>query len=218
LPAGGAQHRRWGWLLPPIDEEWVRSELAIIRREHRPVPKGRRLESLIRQIFCQIPGLSLEDQDVVSAYKTQEMDLYFFNARERDGLHFLDCPLIVECKGWTDGVDGRELRYFADLLKDKGRRDGIFVALNGITGDPEIISAGFYHVATALAGGQLVLVVTGDDLANACDTGGLVTLLRRRMIDQVKGQVLAISSSNRSVKTTRPRTSVAAKRRAAREN
>jgi hypothetical protein len=131
------------------------------------------------------------------------MDLYFFNAREREGLHFLDCPLIIECKGWTDAVDGQEIRRFATLLKDKGRCNGIIVALSGITGDPEMMSAGFYHVAAALLGGQLVLVLTGDDLANARDTQGLIALLRRRMLDQVKGQVPAIAASSQSGKQGR---------------
>lgn len=179
--------------MPPIERAWVVSEIAEIRSIRSPNAKGHRLEALVRRIFGDIPGLSLDDQDVVSSYRTQEIDLYYFNAREREGLHFLDCPLIVECKGWTAPVDGRELRYFADLLKDKGRRDGIFVALNGITGDPDVPSAGFYHVATALAGGQLVLVVTGEDLVEACEAGGIVPLLRRRMLDQVKQQVLAAS-------------------------
>jgi hypothetical protein len=189
--------------LPPTDRDWIRTELARIRKERDAATKGRRLETLVRRVFCQIPGLSLEDQDVISAYKTQEMDLYFFNAREREGLHFLDCPLIIECKGWTDAVDGQEIRRFATLLKDKGRCNGIIVALSGITGDPEMMSAGFYHVAAALLGGQLVLVLTGDDLANARDTQGLIALLRRRMLDQVKGQVPAIAASSQSGKQGR---------------
>lgn len=189
--------------MPPTDRDWIRTELARIRKERDAATKGRRLETLVRRVFCQIPGLSLEDQDVISAYKTQEMDLYFFNAREREGLHFLDCPLIIECKGWTDAVDGQEIRRFATLLKDKGRCNGIIVALSGITGDPEMMSAGFYHVAAALLGGQLVLVLTGDDLANARDTQGLIALLRRRMLDQVKGQVPAIAASSQSGKQGR---------------
>ena len=125
-----------------------------------------------------------------NAFQTQEMDLYFLNSPALDGLHFLDCPLIIECKGWTKVVNGREIVDFADLLKDRGRRSGIFVALNGITGNPKIVSAGFYHVTTALASGQLELVITGNDLANACEPQQLVALLQRRMLDQVKGRFL----------------------------
>ena len=38
-----------------------------------------------------------------------------------------------------------------------------------------------------------MLVVTGDDLMAACETGGIIALLRRRMLDQVKRQVIAAS-------------------------
>ena len=182
-----------------LTKDWMRTELEGIRNEKTPAAKGKRLEILVRRIFCQIPGMSVDDEDVESAYHTQEIDLYFFNDRDPSGLHFLDCPLIVECKGWTAAVDGKELRYFATLLRDRGRRDGIFVALNGITGDAKSVSAGFYHVTTALAGGQLVLVVTGDDLVNCCDGASLVALLRRRMLDQVRAQVLAIGASAQRV-------------------
>lgn len=178
--------------MPPVDAEWVHSELAAIEQGRSAAAKGKRVERLVRQIFGRIPGLVLEDQDVISAYRTQEIDLYYFNRREANGLHFLDCPLIVECKGWSGPVDGRELRYFADLLRDRGRRDGIFIALHGITGNPDTPTAGFYHIATALAGGQLVLVITGDDLRDACGPADLVALLQRRMLDQVKSQILAI--------------------------
>lgn len=182
--------------MDPIDRARVRAELAAIRSEKNSGRKGRRLEALVRRIFCEIPGISIEDQDVINQFGTQEMDLFFWNTRERDGFHFLDCPLVVECKGWKRKVSGRALRQFATLLKDKGRQNGIFVALNGITGNPKVPTAAFYHSAMALAEGQLVLVITGDDLANACDPPSLIALLQRQMLDLVKGQVLQIGATN----------------------
>lgn len=150
----------------------------------------------MRRIFCEIPGISIEGQDVNNAFGTQEMDLFFWNTRERDGLHFLDCPLIVECKGWSRKVSGRELRQFATLLRDRGRRSGIFIALHGITGNSQATTAGFYHLTTALTDGQLVLVITGKDLANASHPSNLIALLQRRMLDLVKGQVLRIGATS----------------------
>ena len=192
--------------MPPIDTEWVQTELAAIGQAHEAITKGKRLERLVTLIFGRNPGLILEDQDVVSSYRTQEIDLYYFNRRDPNGLHFLDCPLIVECKGWSGPVDGREIRYFADLLRDRGRRDGIFIALNGITGRPDTPTAGFYHVATALASGQLVLVVTGEDLRKACRPADLVTLSQRRMLDHVKSQILAVERAGEGQPSTqRPR-------------
>lgn len=144
------------------------------------------------RLFSGIPGLSLEDQDVQSNYRTEEIDLYFWNDRAPGGLHFLDCPLIVECKGWSGPLPGRELRHFATLLRDRGRTSGVLVAIQGITGDAAERSAGFFHVAAAMAGGQTVLVITGADLAALQDSAEIVRVLRRRMLDQVRGQTLAL--------------------------
>jgi hypothetical protein len=176
---------------------WIRTELAAIRIATEPRPKGQRLEALIAQIMGGIPGMTLEAQDVRSAYETEEIDLYFWNDRASGGLHFIDCPLIVECKGWSSPVSGRELRTFATLLRDKGRSSGIFVALEGITGDAAERTAGFFHLAAAMAGGQTVLVITGADLETLDAPTDLIRVLQRRMLNQVKGQVLAIESEAR---------------------
>ena len=141
--------------------------------------------------------MTLEDQDVQSAYDTEEIDLYFWNDHARDGLHFLDCPLNVECKAWSRPVSGREWRAFATLLRDKGRSSGVFVALEGIAGDALQLSAGFFHLASAMAGRRTVLVITGADLEAIDSPADLARLLRRRMLDQVKGQVLAIEGPRR---------------------
>jgi hypothetical protein len=177
-----------------LDRTWISAELAAIRASSKPEVRGPQLERLIRTIFLAIPGMDLEDVDVKSAYQTEEIDIYFWNDRERDGLHFLDCPLLVECKGWSRPVSGRELRYFATTLKDKGRVSGIFVALEGITGSDVERTAGFFHVATAMANGQTVLVITGEDIESLASGADLVRLLRRRLSDQVRDQVLAVEA------------------------
>jgi hypothetical protein len=79
----------------------------------------------------------------------------------------------------------------------------VFFALEGITGDALQRSAGFFHLASAMAGGQTVLVVTGTDLETIDSPADLVRLLRRRMLDQVRGQVLAIEGSRRRRKAGR---------------
>ena len=109
------------------------AELDAIEAEEVPIHKGKRLEAMISNLFGLIPGMSIDGHDVVNAYRTEEIDLIFWNEQHENGFRFLDCPLIVECKGWSRPVSGREVRYFATELKDKGRRNGIFVALKGIT-------------------------------------------------------------------------------------
>lgn len=200
----GKQHTRRGAWVPIASNRRIRAELATIRETSESRLKGQRLETLVARLFRGLPGVTLEDQDVESSYETEEIDLYFWNERQRDGLHFLDCPLIVECKAWSRPVSGRELRSFATLLRHKGRRSGVLVALQGITGDAATRTAGFFHLASAMAGGQTVLVLTGADLEAISQPVDLMRLLRRRMLDQVRGQVLAIESDRRRIRRQTP--------------
>ena len=183
-----------------LDTAWIRDELTGIRASSNPEIKGPRLETLIRTIFLVVPGMDLEDQDVENAYQTEEIDLYFWNDREREGLHFLDCPLLVECKAWSKPVSGRDLRYFATTLKDKGRSSGVFIALEGLAGKPAKKTAGFFHVSAAMATGQTVLLITGADISSLTCGADLVRLLRRRLTDQVRDQVLAVEAKAKNPK------------------
>jgi hypothetical protein len=102
--------------VPTTFNNSIRAELRAIQGTRESKAKGQRLEALLARVLCSVRGMTLEAQDVESAYETEEIDLYFWNDRARDGLHFLDCPLIVECKAWSGPVSGRELRTFATLL------------------------------------------------------------------------------------------------------
>ena len=105
-------------------------------------------------------------------------------------MQFLDCPRIVECKVWTSPVSGRELRYFASLVNDQARRNGILVALHGISGDESGLTAGLYHAAAQIERVQ-VLVVTDEELATLVDSSDLVRLLKRKTLEQTKRQIQA---------------------------
>jgi hypothetical protein len=178
----------------PIDVSRVRRELARIQRTRKTNEKGKLVERLAGYIFGHIPGLVLDDQNVVNAYQSEEIDLVFWNDQLSDGLRFLDCPLIIECKGWSEPVPGRELRYFASVLKDRGRRNGILVALSGITGAEGDLTAGFYHQAAAMIDGVLVLVVTGEELRATSHSSDLVRLLKRKILQLSTRQLQAFKN------------------------
>lgn len=172
----------------PVDLE---PELALIAAEHDGYQKGRLLERMIAQLFGLLPGVTLEDEDVVNAFGSEEIDLIFWNQQHEAGLRFMDCPLIVECKGWSRPVAGREVRYFATELKDKGRRNGVFVALNGITGNEQNLTAAFFHVAAAMIEGVQVLVLTGEELAGLGHAEDLVPIFKRKLLGMTRQQIRA---------------------------
>ena len=170
----------------PVD---LGPELNDLAAEFDSYEKGRRLEQMIGQLFGAIPGVTLEDQDVVNAFGSEEIDLIFWNEQHVAGLRFLDCPLIVECKGWSRPVAGREVRYFATELKDKARRNGVFVALNGITGDEQNLTAAFFHVAAAMIEGVQVLVLTGEELAALNHAEDLIPIFKRKLLGMTRQQI-----------------------------
>lgn len=174
-----------------LDPAWIASELAEIDSlGEKPQEKGKRLETLIASIFSDVEGLHFELSNLKNFYQTEEIDLLFWNDRERHGLHFLDCPLIVECKSSKSALSGRALRYFATTLADKGRSSGVLVALSGVAGKETAATAGFYHMTAALTQGVSVLLVTREDLLSLTSGAGLVALLKRRLLSLVTSQVL----------------------------
>lgn len=172
-----------------LDHDWIEGELAGIAEMRHSQRKGKRLEELIRAIFSEVPGLDFDEANVKNIHGTFEIDLFFWNDQLLEGLRALDCPLIVECKSTPNPLGGRDLRYFASLIRDKGQRDGILVALGGVAGDAEANSAGFYHQTVALIDGVRILIVTGDDLLTLRSGKDLVRLLRRALMTLVKRQV-----------------------------
>ena len=82
----------------PVD---LRPALDAIAAEVNPERKGRLLEEMIAELFSSVPGLALDGEDVVNAFQSEEIDLIFWNEQHDLGFRFLDCPLIVECKGWS---------------------------------------------------------------------------------------------------------------------
>lgn len=174
--------------MTPID---LGPALLAIASEKNAQLKGRLLEEMIAGLFSALPGIELDSEDVLNAFGSEEVDLIFWNSQHDLGLRFLDCPLIVECKGWSTPVSGREVRYFATELKDKGRRNGVFIALNGITGDEKNLTAAFFHVAAAMIEGIQVLVVTGDELRSMQHAEDLVVLFRRKLLGMTRQQIRA---------------------------
>lgn len=179
-----------------LDSAWIAAELsAIDALERKSQEKGKRLETLVSTIFLRVAGLQYEGTNLKNFYRTEEIDLLFWNDRERDGVHFLDCPLIVECKSSATPLAGRDLRYFATTLQDKGRTSGVLVALAGLAGNEEGASAGYYHMTAALGQGTNVLLVTRADLLALTSGADLVALLKRRLLSLVKMQILEAATA-----------------------
>ena len=78
---------------------------------------------------------------------------------------------MVECKNWSSTVGSNEVSYFAARLRQRGCDHGFFVAANGVTGIPEDQTAAHFQLATALANGIRIVVLTREELEDAKTIG-----------------------------------------------
>lgn len=143
--------------------------------------KGRALEDFICFLFPIIPGVEIAERNALNAFQTEEVDVALWNARHQRGLYFLPHLLLIECKNWSHACGSQEVSYFVSRLRQRGCDHGILLATNGITGIPEDLTRAHFEIATALAEGIRVLVVTPADIENVTSSDDMVTLLKRKL-------------------------------------
>jgi hypothetical protein len=150
--------------------------------ENDSVEKGRLLEDLICHLLGGIPGISITLRNELDAFKAGEIDVTFFNEKHSQGLFFLGQVLMVECKNWSNPVGADELAVFDSKLKDHCVADGILMALNGITGDPKLLSSAHQKVAVALRDGRRIVVITRQDIEAIDRTDQIVDMLKLKLL------------------------------------
>jgi hypothetical protein len=62
-----------------IDTARVRAELRKVRRTKKVVAKGKLVQTLVSYVFGCVPGLSLDEANVINVYHSEEIDLVFWN-------------------------------------------------------------------------------------------------------------------------------------------
>jgi len=145
--------------------------------------QGRALEDLICYIFEKVPGIELAKRNILNTFDTEEIDVAFWNRRQRNGLYFLPNILLVECKNWSRPIGSQEVAYFVQRLQNRGRDYGILVAANGITGVAEERNRAHYEIAMALGRGLHILVLTRAEIETLTDTVQLVRLLKEKLCE-----------------------------------
>ncbi len=143
--------------------------------------KGRAFEDLIADLFSQVPGMEIVQRDVLNAFHTEEVDIALWNEREPDGLYFLPYQLLVECKNWSSPVGSAEVAYFISRMVERGCDHGFLFAANGISGDPTERTRARFQIATALARGLKVIVLSRSDVELLTSTEDLVRLVKQRL-------------------------------------
>ena len=150
-----------------------------------PNDKGRALEDFICYLFPLVPGVEIAERNILNAFDTEEVDVALWNDRHPQGFYFLPHLLLLECKNWSNPCGSQEVSYFVNRLRQRGCDHGILFAANGITGAAEDLTRAHFEIATALAAGVRVVVLTPADIIRLTNTNGLVELLKRKLCQLV---------------------------------
>lgn len=169
-----------------IDTAKVASLIATTAAASTTKAKGDALEELICHVFGTIPGISVTRRNKKNAFRTEEIDIAFFNEPTGE-LAFLPWMILVECKNWTAPVGSESVSWFDTKLRNRGLEFGVMIAAAGITGSADSLTAAHSIVAGALKEKRRLIVVTMDELVALSHSDELVKLIKEKLCDLVAG-------------------------------
>lgn len=147
--------------------------------------KGQALEDLITAMFKRVPGVEQVQRNVLNSFATEEIDMAVGNAGHRNGLAAFPDVILVECKNWSNAVGSQEVAYFVSRLRQRGCICGILIAMNGVTGNAEELTAAKFEIATALKEKIRVIVLKRQELEVLRTPADFVDLLKRKTLELI---------------------------------
>ena len=177
--------------MPRFPSRRLRDQLAAADAATSNAGKGRAFEEYLCTLFATIPGIEIVERNALNAFLTEELDIALWNSGHASGLRFLPNLLLVECKNWSSPVGSSEVSYFAARLRQRGCDYGFLIAANGVTGTPEAMTAAHFQLATALADGIRIVVLTRGELEALSSPSELCTLVKRKLCQLVVSGTVA---------------------------
>jgi len=128
--------------------------------------KGKALENWAIEMFNIIDGINVEEKNI----KTESEEIDIILSKDKNGTFWksIDDPILVECKNWQDKVGVREIAHFFVKLLRRQLKKGIFITVNGITGNEYRDAIGTILDLRTL--GYRIIVMDEQDIIdiNAC--------------------------------------------------
>lgn len=171
--------------MPEISQEVIRRYIETGEQAKTTVEKGRALEDLVCYLFEQVPGVNIGKRNTLNTFKSEEIDVAFWNRMDVNGFYFLPNIILVECKNWSQPVGSEEVNWFDSKLKRRGQTFGILIAANGITGNSQKIEAAHEIIRVALSEGRQLIVITKTEIENLQFTEELVQLIQEKLCELV---------------------------------
>jgi hypothetical protein len=153
--------------------------------------KGRAFEDLACYLFSTIPGVPITMRNQMNAFNNEEIDVALWNEKSRFGLNFLPNVILVECKNWSRPVSSIEVSWFCQKLASRGQKFGILIANNGITGNPNELTASHNTLAHHLSQERTVIVITRTEINALRNTNDMIKLIKEKICRLVVGGSIA---------------------------
>lgn len=177
--------------MPVLDAATMQGHIAIaLNATATTSQRGKALEDLVAYVFSQVPGIAVTHRNEMNVFNTEEIDVAIFNDGASDGFHYLPSVVLIECKNWSSPVSSGEVSWFLNKLRSRGLDFGVLIATNGITGNPDDLTAAHSLVAGALLERRKLVVLTTAEIAVLPSTDDLSRLIKRKLCElAVKGSI-----------------------------
>jgi hypothetical protein len=166
-----------------ISQKKVKQFLTDAAAANTAAAKGKIFEDLICYVIENVPGISVTKRNVLNAFNSEEIDVGVWNDKHRSGLAFLPNTFLIEAKNWSKPVGSSEVAFFVSKLESRGQTFGLFIALNGITGDATQINAAKDTIRQALGKKIQVVTISGQDLESFNSGKDLVQYIKEKLCE-----------------------------------
>ncbi|MGC1929113.1 MAG: restriction endonuclease [Candidatus Nitrosopolaris sp.] len=144
--------------------------------------KGRLLEQVVSQIISLVRDLRIGGTRIDDGI--QEIDIYVRNHNKKHIWAEMEGMIFIECKNWVCRVGSKEIALFAQKLNNKGLKSGIFVTMNGITGEGFEGARG--QLRFLLQQGVKIIVIDGTDIQDILNCRDVSAKIDEKYIDLYK--------------------------------
>ena len=167
--------------MPDIDKQALEEFIHAGKKASNTTQQGQALEELICYLFSLVPGITITQRNERNVFKTQEIDIALWNDREDNGLGYLPNIILVECKNWSSPVGSNEVSWFDTKLRARGLDFGILVSPEGITGNPESLTAAHSIISNALTEKRRLVVLTIKEILEQKNTDEFSHLIKMKL-------------------------------------
>lgn len=157
--------------------------LQVARNSSTTTEQGRSLEDLVCYVFSKVPGITITHRNPLNTFRSEEIDVAFWNDKRPRIFDFLPNVILVEAKNWSNPTGSSEVAWFDNKLRSRGLDFGILVALCGITGNAQNRTSAHQIIAQSLGEHRRIVVFTADDLLSLANTGTLVEMIKIKLCE-----------------------------------